>query len=129
MAERTEVKVLDYDIFPCPNGLFLLTWDITALFSVIFSGNDPMTTGREGMNAVDDLGVNRVPPAVGYIWECREHIEGQVPRPWTQAKVSRRSSVTVSGLVPGREYAFRVRALGPNEVESAWSDEAVSRAA
>ena len=76
-----------------------------------------------------DLGVNRVPRVVGYIWECREHIEGQVPGPWTQAKVSRRSSVTVPGLVPGREYAFRVRALGPNEVESAWSDEAVSRAA
>jgi hypothetical protein len=33
------------------------------------------------------------------------------------------SSSFGQGFVPGKRYAFRIRALGPNELESPWSDE------
>ncbi len=85
---------------------------------------------RIGDNAGDvDLMCHAVKRAKSYIWQCREHIEGQPPGAWTQAKVSTRSSVTATGLISGRKYAFRVQALGPNETESPWSDEAVCMAA
>ena len=38
------------------------------------------------------------------------------------------SAATVTGLVSGKKYAFRIRALGPNDLESPWSDEAVCMA-
>lgn len=76
-----------------------------------------------------DIACNAVRKAKSYIWQCREHMEGQAPGPWTQAKISGLSKVTVGGLVSGRNYAFRVMVLGPNETESIWSDEAISMAA
>jgi len=76
-----------------------------------------------------DVACNRVPRASGYIWECREHMEGQAPGPWAQAKVGNKSSFTATGLVSGKKYAFRVRAIGPNDTISPWSDEAVAMAA
>ena len=76
-----------------------------------------------------DVSWNRVAKARNYVVECREHIDGQVPGPWTQVKIVTRSKLTASGLVTGRKYAFRVRALGPNSVESPWSDEAVGLSA
>jgi len=76
-----------------------------------------------------DLRCRAVKRAKSYIWEYREYLAGQPPGPWIQAKIGGRRSVTVTGLISGRQYAFRVRALGPNETESPWSDEAVSMAA
>jgi hypothetical protein len=66
-----------------------------------------------------------VPRAKSYIWECRTHDDAAVPGSWAQVKVSGKAKLTAPGLTPGKKYAFRVRALGPNEVESGWSDEAV----
>lgn len=76
-----------------------------------------------------DISWDRVPRAKNYQVECREHIDGQVPGPWTQVKIANRSKLTATGLVTGRKYAFRLRALGPNDVESPWSDEALGLAA
>jgi hypothetical protein len=60
--------------------------------------------------------------------EIRAHLDTAAPGPWTQAKISGRSSATISGLATGMKYAFRIRALGPNDLESPWSDEAVCMA-
>ena len=76
-----------------------------------------------------DVTWNSVPRARNYIVECREHVEGTVPGPWEQVKIVSRSTCAAVGLVSGKKYAFRVRALGANNVESPWSDEAVSMAA
>jgi hypothetical protein len=69
-----------------------------------------------------------VPRAKLYIWECRESVEGTLPLPWQRVKSGVRSSMTISGLVSGRRFTFRVRCLGPHDLESAWSDEATSMA-
>ena len=76
-----------------------------------------------------DVSWNRVERARNYIVECRLHPEGAVDGPWQAVKIVSRSKFTVTGLVSGSRYAFRVRALGPNNVESPWSDEAVSLSA
>jgi hypothetical protein len=39
-----------------------------------------------------------------------------------------RSGTVFIGLVSGQKYAYRIRALGPNELESPWSDEVVCMA-
>ena len=59
-----------------------------------------------------------------YVWECRKHVDGEV---FTQIKLTTTAKFTVTGLIPGVEYAFRVRAIG-TAGESPWSDEAVMRA-
>lgn len=69
-----------------------------------------------------DLQWDRVSGARGYIVEYREHMVGTA---WQQATPTTRSRTTVSGLPTGKVYAFRVRALGPREILSPWSDEAV----
>ena len=71
---------------------------------------------------------NAVPKAKSYIVEAREHSETAAPGPWQHAKVSVRCSALLSGLVSGKKYAFRMRALGPNDLESPWSDETVCMA-
>ena len=84
---------------------------------------------RIGQNAGEvALSCEPVKRAKSYIWECREHVAGQAPGPWVACKFSSGASTVATGLVSGREYAFRVRALGPNDVESPWSDEAVTMA-
>jgi hypothetical protein len=75
-----------------------------------------------------DIASNAVPKAKSYIYECREHEEGSPAGAWTQVKVSTRRSFTAKDLVSGKRYAFRMKALGPNDLESAWSDEAVCMA-
>lgn len=70
-----------------------------------------------------DVQCNAVPKAKSYIYEMREHPDTAAPGPWAQAKIATRSSASINGLVPGKRYAFRIRALGPNELESPWSDE------
>ncbi|MBN8457573.1 MAG: fibronectin type III domain-containing protein [Verrucomicrobia bacterium] len=58
----------------------------------------------------------------------RDYTETGPPADWHQAKVAARSSATLTGLVSGKKYAFRIRALGPNDLVSPWSDEAVCMA-
>jgi hypothetical protein len=70
-----------------------------------------------------DLGCHAVPKSKSYIFEMREHSDSAAPGAWVQAKISTRSSTTIEGLASGKKYAFRVRALGPNDLESPWSDE------
>ena len=59
-----------------------------------------------------------------YIIEFREHIDGQ---PWVQAKLSTKSRNDIPGLVSGKNYAFRIAAVGAAG-QSPWSDEAVCMA-
>jgi len=75
-----------------------------------------------------DVSCHAVAKAKSYIYEIREHSDTAAPGPWGGTKVGTRSSVTFSGLVSGRKYSFRIRALGPNELESPWSDEAICMA-
>jgi len=72
-----------------------------------------------------DLQWDRITGARSYVVEFREHIGGST---WTQAKIVTGSRATVAGLVSGKTYAFRVRAIGPREILSPWSDEAVKMA-
>ena len=70
-----------------------------------------------------DLSCHAVPKTKSYIIEMRQHSDTAAPGPWTQVKISGRSSATLTGLTSGTKYAFRIRALGPNDLESPWSDE------
>lgn len=86
------------------------------------------TPGNVRVEMTTKTGENRVrwkpvEGAVTYVIECRDH--GDTPGPWVQVKFSSASRVTVTGLVPGKTYAFRVKAIGPNGLESGWSDEAI----
>ena len=69
-----------------------------------------------------------VDKAKSYIIDVRDYTETGPPTEWRQAKVASRSAATVTGLGSGKKYAFRIRALGPNDLESPWSDEAVCMA-
>jgi hypothetical protein len=59
--------------------------------------------------------------ASSYIVECKEH---DTPQPWQQVKFLKQVRYTSTDHTPGKIYAFRVRALGP-QGEGPWSDEAV----
>lgn len=72
-----------------------------------------------------DLQWDAIYGAVSYIIECREYSPATG---WSQIKLQKQSKFTVTGLVSGKVYAFRVRALGPKG-EGPWSDEAVKMAA
>lgn len=67
----------------------------------------------------------RVKGAGSYILECREH--SPVLGAWQLVKIVTRAGFTVTGLVTGKEYSFRVRAVG-TAGEGPWSDEAVKNA-
>lgn len=75
-----------------------------------------------------DVGCHSVPKAKSYIYEMREHSDTAAPGAWGNAKVATRSSTSFSGLGSGKKYSFRIRALGPNELESPWSDEMICMA-
>ena len=62
------------------------------------------------------------------VFECREHAETGPLGAWQAVKTTTKSKITVPGLVSGKEYAFRMKVLGPNELESGWSDEAICMA-
>ena len=74
------------------------------------------------------ISCDAVAKAKSYIIDVRDYTETGPPAEWRQAKVASRSAATVTGLVSGKKYAFRIRALGPNDLESPWSDEAVCMA-
>lgn len=71
-----------------------------------------------------DVAWNRVRGAASYIIECKLYND---PGAWQQAKISNKSRSTVNGLLSGKKYSFRVRAVGPLG-EGAWSDDAVMMA-
>lgn len=75
-----------------------------------------------------DVSCHSVPKTRSYIIEMRGHSDVAAPGSWTQAKISGRSSATIAGLTSGMKYAFRIRALGPNDLESPWSDEIICMA-
>jgi len=63
--------------------------------------------------------------AKSYVVECRTH--GATPGAWQQVKITTSARYNATGVTPGQEYAFRVRAVGAAG-EGPWSDEAVKMA-
>lgn len=102
---------------------FLVKSDPSPTSSLPQPGNLRATMGDNSGEI--DLACDAVPKSKSYVWECSEHPDNAAPTPWVQAKISTRSSITVVGLTPGKKYAFRVRAIGPNDVISPWSDEGI----
>lgn len=85
-------------------------------------GNLSSTTGdNEGEI---DLAWNAVRGAASYQLEGRINTEAGA---WQPLKTTTSSRCTVTGLIPGTVYAFRVRAIGAAG-EGAWSDQNVRRA-
>lgn len=74
------------------------------------------------------LSCGAVPKAGGYVFQRREHSDVVAPGPWGNDQFSTRSSASCEGLVSGKKYAFRTKAMGPNGLESAWSEESVCMA-
>lgn len=68
-----------------------------------------------------DLTWSPVYGAKSYVVECSEH---SIPPQWRQVKIVTKSKVTVPGLTSGKEYAFRVAAVG-TAGQGPWSDESV----
>lgn len=60
-----------------------------------------------------------------YVVECRLHDDPASP--WSQAKLSTKSRMEITGLQSGKHYAFRIAAIGAAG-QSPWSDEAVCMA-
>ncbi|MBL9131167.1 MAG: fibronectin type III domain-containing protein [Verrucomicrobiaceae bacterium] len=84
--------------------------------------NLAVTMGAAGMLK---LRWKPVTGASSYIIEMADH--STAPLAWAQVKVSTRASAEMGGLVSGKVYAFRVRAVGAAG-EGPWSDEAVKMA-
>ncbi|MEK0450671.1 MAG: hypothetical protein RL088_2939 [Verrucomicrobiota bacterium] len=72
-----------------------------------------------------DLSWDRILKASSYEIQCR--LAGATD--WTHAKITTASSTTIKNLTSGALYQFRVRAIGPNDLEGEWSDLAEKRAA
>lgn len=70
-----------------------------------------------------DLSCDAVNGARTYEWQCRVHTENST---WENVKSTTTRKVSVTGLTPGQQYAFRVRAIGAAG-PGPWSDEAVKR--
>jgi len=71
-----------------------------------------------------DLVWNSVYGASSFVIEFKEDGTAQ---PWMQISTQQQTKHTATGLVSGKTYAFRVRALGPNGL-GPWSDVAVKMA-
>jgi len=66
-----------------------------------------------------DLGWDPVDAAKSY--EIQTKLPGA---DWTHARTVGKSSGTVKGLPSAQVVQFRVRAIGPNDLEGPWSDAA-----
>jgi hypothetical protein len=103
-------------------GLGLDVVEITGLLGVL-----PAPTNiRSDLGPLDGTIVVRFNAVRGrklYKLECAESADG----PWTLSYEGTRASATCSGLVSGKEYFFRVRAVG-TAGPGAWSDITKSRA-
>jgi hypothetical protein len=75
-----------------------------------------------------DVSWHAVGKAKAYVIQCREHSDTAAPGQWGGDRFGTRSSITFTDLISGKKYAFRVKAIGPNELESAWSDEVICMA-
>jgi hypothetical protein len=75
-----------------------------------------------------DLGCQAVPKAGGYVSQRRDHSDVIAPGVWGNDRFSICCTVSYEGLLPGHKYAFRTKAMGPNDLESPWSDEVVCMA-
>ena len=95
----------------------------TPVPSMTQPGNLRATMGA--MTGVIDIKWEPVDGAKSYILECRTH--GATVGAWTQAKILTKTKFALTGLTPGQEYGFRVRAVGSSG-EGPWSDEAVKMA-
>ncbi len=70
-----------------------------------------------------DLTCEVVDGAGTYEWQCRLHTEGST---WETKSSTTARKTKITGLTPGQQYAFRVRAIGAAG-PGPWSDEAVKR--
>ena len=77
------------------------------------------------LTGVIDTKWEPVEGAKSYILEFRT--QGATFGAWTQVKILTKTKFAVTGLTPGAEYGFRVRAVGSSG-EGPWSDEAVKMA-
>ena len=68
---------------------------------------------------------DRIKGTQTYVTECRLHDEPN--QTWQQAKLSTKSRNDIGGLISGKNYGFRMAAIGAAG-QSPWSDEAVSMA-
>jgi hypothetical protein len=106
---------------------------LSAGFSVRAQAAPPSAVGqpanlRAAMGAMTgtiEVAWDTVKGAKSYILDCRTH--GATPGPWAQVKILTAPKYAVTGLTPGIEYSFRVRAVGAAG-EGPWSDEAVKMA-
>ena len=83
-----------------------------------------LKAGMDAHPGAVKLSCDPVRGAVTYIWGVREHLDGTA---WMSGKVGTKSREVITGLTGGKEYAFRVAAVGAAG-QSPWSDEAVCRA-
>jgi hypothetical protein len=61
-----------------------------------------------------------VAKAKGYVLQMAEAV-GTEPRNWTQVYMGGKFSTTITGLVPGKVYEFRVATVGGSTGQSDWS--------
>jgi len=97
-------------------NVWTLKHDRTATTSIDKVGNLQASFGDEP----GDIHLAWNPPdkAQGYEIECK--LAGGT---WQHARsVGRKSNTDIHGLQSGQVYQFRVRALGPNDLQGPWSD-------
>ena len=72
-----------------------------------------------------DAACDPVAKSKSYEWQTSD--DPPTNTSWTYAKTTTKSSTTLTALVSGAKKWVRVRALGPKEIKSPWSDPALKR--